>query len=292
MSAVLDANPPRGGAGLEWLPVIAGLLVLYVPTYYDLAVTLWQLEDHAHAPIILGVTWLLLWQKRERLLTGPARPAPWAGWGMLIFGLLIYVLGRSQNIILFELGSQIPVIAGALALMRGMAAVRMAWFPLLFLAFMVPLPSFVVDTFTPALRQWISMLAETALYHAGYPIARGGTVIVVGQYHLLVADACSGLNSMFSLAAVGLLYLYLARHKEWWRNAILIASIVPIAFLANMVRVMSLIVITYHFGDEVGQGFFHGFSGILLFGAALLLLLGVDSLLRPTVKLFSRAGAA
>ena len=289
MSAVLDANPLRGAAGLGWVAVIAGLAALYLPTYYTLAVTLWQLDDHAHAPIVLAVSALLLWQKRERLLNGPARPAPWAGWGMLMFGLLLYVVGRSQSIILFELGSQIPVIAGALAVMRGMAAVRMAWFPLLFLAFMVPLPSFVVDTFTPALRQWISMLAESALYNAGYPVARGGTVIAVGPYHLLVAEACSGLNSMFSLAAVGLLYLHLIRHKEWWRNGILIASIVPIAFLANVVRVMLLIVITYHFGDAVGQGFFHDFSGVLLFGVALLLLLGVDSLLRPTAKLFSRA---
>jgi exosortase B len=275
-----------------WAAVIAGLAALYVPTYYDLARTLWQLDDHAHAPIVLAVSALLLWQKREPLLNAPARPAPWAGWGLLLCGLLTYVVGRSQSIILFELGSQIPVIAGALAVMRGMAAVRMAWFPLLFLAFMVPLPSFVVDTFTPALRQWISMLAEGVLYSAGYPVARGGTVIAVGPYHLLVAEACSGLNSMFSLAAVGLLYLYLARHKEWWRNAILIASIVPIAFVANVVRVMLLIVITYHFGDAVGQGFFHDFSGVLLFGAALLLLLGLDSLLRPTAKLFfSRAGA-
>jgi exosortase B len=279
MSAVLDAHPPRGAAGLGWVPVIAGLGMLYVPTYYHLALTLWQLDDHAHAPIILIVAGLLLWQKRERLLTGPARPAPWAGWGLLSVGLLLFVVGRSQSIILFELGSQIPVIAGALAVMRGMAAVRMAWFPLLFLAFMVPLPSFVVDTFTTPLRQWVSMLAESALYAAGYPIARGGTVIAVGPYHLLVADACSGLNSMFSLAAVGLLYLYLARHKEWWRNAILIASIVPIAFLANVMRVILLTMITYHFGDEVGQGFFHGFSGVVLFGAALLLLLGFDSLL-------------
>lgn len=291
MSAVLDANPPRGGARLEWLLVIAGLLVLYVPTYYKLAVTLWQLDDHAHAPIVLAVTWLLLWQKRERLLTGPARPAPWVGWSMLIFGLLLYILGRSQDIILFELGSQIPVIAGAMAVMRGVAAVRRTWFPLLFLAFMVPLPSFVVDTFTPSLRQWVSMLAETALYNAGYPVARAGTVIMVGQYQLLVAEACSGLNSMFSLAAVGLLYLYLIRHKERWRNGILIASILPIAFLANVVRVMLLIVVTYHFGDAAGQGFLHGFSGMLLFGVALFLVLGLDSLLQFAVIPFSRPGA-
>jgi exosortase B len=290
MSAVLDAKPRRGG--LEWLPVIAGLLVLYTPTFYGLAITQWKLEEHAHSPIILAVTWWLLWQKRERLLTGPARPASWVGWGLLVFGLLLYILGRSEDIMLFELGSQIPVIAGALAVTRGLAAVRMVWFPLLFLAFMVPLPSFVVDTLTPPLRQWVSMLAETALYNAGYPTARAGTVIIVGQYHLLVAEACAGLNSIFSLAAVGLLYVYLIRHKEWWRNAILIASIVPIAFLANVVRVMLLIVTTYHFGDAAGQGFFHGFSGMLLFGAALLLLLGLDGLLGSTVKLFSQQGAA
>lgn len=84
---------------------------------------------------------------------------------------------------------------------------------------------------------------------------------------------------MFSLTAMGLLYLYLMEHKSWLRNGILIASILPIAFAANVVRVMVLVLVTYHFGDEAGQGFVHDSAGIVLFVVALLFLFALDSLL-------------
>lgn len=105
--------------------------------------------------------------------------------------------------------------------------------------------------------------------------------LTIGPYQLLVADACSGLHSMFSLTAMGLLYLYLylMEHKSWLRNGILIASILPIAYAANLVRVTVLVLVTYHFGDEAGQGFIHDSAGIVLFVVALLFLFALDSLL-------------
>src|SRR5207344_1473437 len=100
-----------------------------------------------------------------------------------------------------------------------------------------------------------SSAAENILHAAGYPIGRTGVVLIVGQYQLLVADACSGLNSMFSLSALGFLYLYLMRRASVLHNALIVASILPIAFAANIVRVLVLILVTYHFGDAAGQGF-------------------------------------
>jgi exosortase len=101
-------------------------------------------------------------------------------------------------------------------------------------------------------------------------------VLTVGQYQLLVADACSGLHSMFSLSAMGLLYLYLMERTSLARNLIIMAAILPIAFAANIVRVMVLILVTYHMGDEAGQGFLHGFAGIMLFVIGLLFLFMLD----------------
>lgn len=270
-----------GGNTLHvWWPVLLGLAALYVPTYYDLANGLWNTEEHAHGPIVLLVALFLIWRSRAALFT-PAteQPRPALGWPVLALGLLIYALGRSQDIILFEVGSQIPVLIGALLITRGFSAVRAMWFPLFFLIFMVPLPGFIVDAATGPLKQYISVIAENILYAAGYPIARNGVVLTIGQYQLLVADACSGLHSMFSLSAMGLLYLYLMQRTSAARNIILIASILPIAFAANVVRVMILVLVTYHFGDEAGQGFVHGFAGILLFVVGLLFLFALDGLL-------------
>lgn len=265
---------------LTWWPVLLGLAAMYAPTYYDLANGLWNSEEHAHGPIVLIVALFLVWRSRAALLSPVAeKSSPALGWAVLIPGLLIYALGRSQDIILFEVGSQIPVLIGALLITTGFPAVRAMWFPLFFLIFMVPLPGFIVDAATGPLKQYISVIAENILYAVGYPIARNGVVLTIGQYQLLVADACSGLHSMFSLSAMGLLYLYLMQRTSAARNIILIASILPIAFAANVVRVMILVLVTYHFGDEAGQGFVHDFAGILLFVVGLLFLFALDGLL-------------
>jgi exosortase len=169
---------------------------------------------------------------------------------------------------------------------------RTFWFALLFIAFLVPLPGIFVDAVTGPLKQNVSAIAEQLLYTAGYPIARNGVVLTMGQYQLLVADACSGLNSMFSLSAVGLLYIHLMRYDYWLHNGLLLASILPIAFCANIVRVMVLVLVTYHFGDAAAQGFSHGFAGMLLFVIALMILLGVDALLRLSARFSAKTRTA
>lgn len=279
-ASALDALEPLR----VWWPVLLGLLVLYGPTYWMLAHGLWNSDDYAHGPIVLVVTLFLIWQQRAVFMgdagaTSPTGGETVVGWALLVVGLLAYALGRSQDILLFEVGSQIPVILGALLITRGTKAARALWFALFFLLFMIPLPGFFVDAVTGPLKQYISVIAEQVLYAAGYPIARSGVTLTVGQYQLLVADACSGLHSMFSLSAMGLLYLYLMQHTSVARNLIIMAAIIPIAFAANVVRVMVLILITYHLGDEAGQGFLHGFAGIMLFVIGLLFLFALDGIL-------------
>ena len=259
--------------------MLAGLLVLYIPTFYDLATSLWQEDDYAHGPIILAVSAWLLWRQRSVFLTASASPAPVSGFALLVFGLLVYVLGRSMGASSLEVGALMPILAGALLAMRGWPALRASWFPLVFVAFTVPLPGFFVDALTGPLKQQVSRVAEQFLHFVGYPIARDGVMLTIGQYQLLVADACSGLNSMFSLSALGVLYLHLVRHPSWLHNGLILASLVPVAFCANILRVIALVLITYHFGDAAGQGFLHGFSGIALFIIALIMILALDTVL-------------
>ncbi len=109
-------------------------------------------------------------------------------------------------------------------------------------------------------------------------------MLTVGQYQLMVADACSGLNTMFSLSALGMLYMYMTARASLLHNAIMLASILPIAFIANVIRVLVLILITYHFGDEAGQGYLHGSAGIVLLLVALTALFVLDSLLARVIK--------
>lgn len=285
MFTLLDTKRFRSGViGLDWLPVAAGLLLLFVPTFHDAATTFWHTDENAHAPIILVVIVWLAWRQRAVLLDAHARPAPAPGFALLVFGLLVYVVGRSQQIALFEIGALAPILGGALLAMRGWKALRAFAFTLMFIAFMLPLPSTFTDALTAPLKQHVSALAEQILYTAGYPIARNGVVLTVGQYEMLVADACSGLNTMFSLSALGVLFMYLTARASILHNAIMLLSILPIAFAANVVRVLILILITYHFGDEAGQGYLHGSAGIVLLMAALGALLLLDAVLARFIR--------
>lgn len=257
---------------------------MYVPVYWWAANSIWQTDDHGHGPIILAVLVWLFWSLRGELTRLEARPLPALGWPVFAMGLLIYIAGRAFSISIFEFGSQVLVVAGLLLVLKGTAALRLAWFPVIYFIFMVPLPGILVDAITGPLKQWISAIVETLLYGVGYPIARNGVIISIGQYQLQVADACSGLNSMFSLSALGTLFMYIMARKSSLHNALMLVSILPIAFAANIVRVIILVLITYYLGDEAGQGFLHGTAGMVLMIVALVIFFAVDALLAMLIR--------
>ena len=266
---------------LAWLPIIAGLAVLYVPSLVDLLSGIWSSDEQKHGPIVLSIACWLAWRKwPDMWQASEGRRTSAAGWPIFVFGLLLYAVGRSQDILLFEVGSVIWLLAAILLLTRGTAALKAQWFALFFMLFMIPLPGALVDAVTMPMKMAVSYVAEHVLFWVGYPIARTGVILQIGQYRLLVADACAGLHTLFTLEALGLLYLNVVRHDSLFRNVALAICIVPISFTANVFRVIVLTLITYHFGDAAGQGFLHGFAGMVLFLTALLLIISVDSLLQ------------
>ena len=264
--------------------LLLGFAVLYLPTYVGLAQRVWPTDEQSHGPIILAISLWLVYSQRHALAALPVQPDKVFGTGFLVVGLLMYTLGRTQGIMLFEVLSQHFVLVALLLFFSGRRALRLIWFPLFFLLFVVPLPGSVVAAVTAPLKAAVSAVAANILYSLGYPVARTGVMLSVGHYQLLVADACSGLNSMFTLEALGLLYMNLMRYTSVARNVTLALLIIPISFAANVIRVLILVLVTYHFGDEAGKGFIHGFAGMVLFAVGLALILLVDKLLRMPFK--------
>ena len=261
--------------------MIIGLAVLYIPSLYDLFRGIWSQDEQMHGPIVLGISIWLIYTNWSAMLGASygEKTSAW-GWPIFVIGLLLYALGRSQDILLFEIGSVIWLLIGIALLNLGPRALKAQWFALFFMLFMVPLPGVVVDTVTMPMKMAVSYVAEHVLFWAGYPIGRNGVILQIGQYMLLVADACAGLHTLLTLEALGLLYLNLVRRDSLFRNVGLAILIVPISFTANVIRVMTLSLITYHFGDAAGQGFLHGFAGMVLFLSALLLIIGFDTVLQ------------
>ena len=288
MRVPLASQPGMGGRSAQalfgrqqwpaWL-IVASLLALMLPSYLMLAERIWPSDEQGHGPIILLVTLWLAWRNKRELLALPNAPATAAGSATLLLGLVAYVVGRSQAVDTLEVLAHIPILASALLLTKGWRGLRWGAFYLFFLLFMVPLPGILVQTITTPLKIAVSHVAEGLLHLASYPVARSGVILYVGQYQMLVADACAGLNSMFTLEALGLLYLNLVQSSSVRRNVALAVLIIPIAFVANVVRVIILVMVTYHLGDAAGQGFVHGFAGMVLFMVGLALMLLTDGVL-------------
>ena len=274
----------RAAAG-QWWPVWAGLALLFVPTLNDLLHGPWSTEEQGHGSIILCLALWLIWRKWPAIAAAAVPGgAPGAAAAPLAIGMVLYVLGRSQHILMFEIGAIPLVLAALIWLGYGAASLRATWFAFFFMLFMIPLPGEIVAALTLPMKMAVSFVTEQVLYAVGYPISRSGVILQIGQYQLLVADACAGLQTLLTLEALGLFYLNLKPHTSALRNLVLALLIVPISFAANVTRVIVLTLITYHAGSAAGQGFLHGFAGIVLFLTALTLIMAADSALQWHVR--------
>jgi len=277
-AGVIKARPKLPFA-MDDLPLFLGLGVLAVPTFLALGKQVWSTEAGAHGPIVLAVgAWLLV--RELAAAKGLVKPGSFAlTLAGAAFSLAIYVFGRAFDFISLEVAGLYGTAVAVLYSRIGMRALLHLWFPVGYLAFLVPPPGWVIDQFTAPLKQFVSWASMTTLSAAGIPVAREGVTIYVAAYRLLVEDACSGLNSLVGLVAVSLLYIYLLRGSNLRYAALLVAATVPIAVLGNILRIMTLILLTYFFGDEVAQGFLHQAAGLFLFAIDLLLVFALDRLL-------------
>ncbi len=265
-------------AGVSWW-LVAGLAVLAVPTLIDLSQQTWSREFGAYGPIIIAAGLWLLWRQipEMRALASPGRNL--VLWPALAVAAALYVFGRAYDFLTLETAGVYGVGLAMLYAKVGPRAMLACWFPLLYLAFAIPPPNSILADITGPLKEFVSWVATGTLSHLGLPVAREGVAIFVAQYQLLVEDACSGMNSIVGLIAVSLLYIYLMRGSSALYSLVLVCFVVPIAILANIIRIMLLILMTYFLGNEVAQGILHVTAGLILFSTALLLVFGLDTLL-------------
>jgi exosortase B len=273
---------------LAYAAILASLLVLFVPVFYDLSVSVWNNDTQSHGPIVLAIAiWFFYFKTRQILeKSTDFKPAPLLGWFLIFCGFSLYLVGYSQSVYILSMLSLVAILCGLICIVFGVKTALKYWFALFFFVFLMPWPASVIDAVTQPMKIAVSYASEHLLYALDYPIARAGVILQIGQYKLLVADACAGLNSLFTLEAIGLLYINVINHQAFWRNVLLAVLIVPVSFTSNVLRVCTLALITYHFGDEAGQGFLHNFSGMILFLTALILIILIDTLIQKVSERF------
>ncbi len=264
----LTLPAPATRSAPVWVPVALGLLLLYVPTYRDLAAVFSDGERGSQGLVVLVMWAWLLWRERPALRADRrAADGSALGWVLLAVGAALYALGRSQRMLQLEVGSQLVVLPGIALVLLGPASTRRLWFVFAFLVFTVPLPGSLVDAVLVPLKELVSAAVTEILFFAGLPIARDGVVIYVGPYQLFIADACSGLNQLVALAAVGALYVRVAGHRSFALNSLLLVAILPVALAANLARVLALVLATYYGGDGLGRDL-HDYMGYAEIGIA------------------------
>lgn len=266
---------------LGWIALLFGAVLLIVPTMIFVVRETWSGEEGAHGPIILFTGLWLLWREWPEARIVAQKPPVVRVAALLAILLPLFVFARITQIVELEGYLMYGALLAVLYSVIGGAAMRRLWFPLFYLTFVFPPPESVVAAVTTPLKMELSQVSIAFLSALGYPIGGEGVRIFIGQYELLVAAACSGLNSIVSLTAISLFYIYIRHQADLRYAGLLVLFILPVALAANFLRVLILILLTYHAGEATAQGFLHDFAGIFMFAIALAVIFGLDELIRP-----------
>ena len=254
---------------------------IYIPIFYKLYTVRWDLLDYSHAFFILPISiWLALRKKDtiKVILSKNTNVKNYIGLCLFIFGIVLFAFGSRFDYSLILTFSLIPVLFGLILFLYGKAMARELSFPILYLLLLIPPPMGVIDSLTLPMRYGISDLAERILALAGYPITREGLLLTIGYNDIFMGQPCSGFRSLITLLSLGIVYVYLSKSSPM-KKLCLTVSILPLALVGNLIRVMILCLITFYFGEEVGQGFFHNFSGIVMFIITVLGLITIESIM-------------
>lgn len=251
--------------------------ILYFNILKDLVKDWWIDPNYSHGFLIPLVTGYLVWERREDLRRLEVKPCNW-GILVLLFGILTLFIGTIGAELFTTRCSLIMVTAGLIIFMLGVGYFKLLFFPLAFLVFMIPLPYLIYDSVAFPLKLFAARVATFFLQLIEVPILREGNLITLPNTTLEVADACSGIRSLMSLIVLGIVYAYFI-HRAFWKRVVLVAASVPVAICANASRLVITGILAHYGNPDLAQGFFHTFSGWVLFVIAFLMLFGIGMVL-------------
>lgn len=260
---------------IPWLLAIC----LYLPVFHTLYRSRWAAIDYTHAYFILPVSLLIVWLKRDKIKEY-ALPLTscFPGFFLLILGLCMFIFGWRWDYLFISTLSLIPLLFGMCLFLYNKGLARILAFPIFYLLLLVPVPVGVLDSVTLPMRYAASALSAAVLKAMGYDIVREGLLINMGGHEIFMGAPCSGFRSLITMISLGLIYIYFNK-GTMSKNIILFISIIPLALIGNLTRIIALCLITFYFGEAAGQGFFHNFSGMVVFLIIILGLMGLEKAL-------------
>ena len=273
--------------------LIALLLSLYYRIVYEMGIVWSDDPNYSHGFLIPFISLYLLWERRDILKSIEVKSSL-IGLPILVCGLFILVIGKVGAEYFTMRFSMLIVITGLILFLGGRKVLAAVSLPLGYLVFMIPLPYIVYDTIAFPLKLFAAKNSVWALKAMNVSVFREGNIIYLASTTLEVADACSGIRSLISLIALGVALAYFT-HKSWFRRGFVVFMAVPIAIFVNVLRVVITGALAQFVDPELATGFFHEFSGFLMFGVAMVMLLVVNFLVfklmpRPVKEKGSKSG--
>jgi exosortase len=262
-----------------WVGILSLLfLVLYGPILKALVSDWWNDPNYGHGFLVPVFAGYVLWTQRARLARIPIKPA---NFGLVVMlGALGVLLAGSLGAELFSSRvSMLILIAGIVLFLAGWKLLRAVSFPLAFLVLMIPIPILIFNEIAFPLQLLASRFATFWLQLFNVPVLREGNLIILPNYTLEVVDACSGIRSLMTLITLAIAYGYFVEGRRWARY-LLVLLMIPIAIVSNAIRIMGAGILTFHFGQAAAEGFFHEFSGWVIFVAAMVMMFVCHWLLR------------
>ncbi|NPA49768.1 MAG: exosortase/archaeosortase family protein [Thermodesulfobacteria bacterium] len=253
----------------------AALVYLYFPVLKGLVHDWWHDPNYSHGFLLPAFSAYLLWVKRHELARIPLKGS-WWGLILTLAGLALFLLGWIAGEQFTQRFSFLVVLYGGIIFLCGWPLAKKIFFPVWINVLAIPIPYIIYNTLTFPLKLFASKVATHLLQMLGYSVYRDGNIIVLPNMVLEVVDACSGIRSLISLLAICSILAYFMR-SNLWRVVLILASI-PIAIGVNVLRVFITGILSYHFGAKAAEGFFHTFSGILVFGLSILLVFALHFL--------------
>jgi exosortase D (VPLPA-CTERM-specific) len=251
--------------------IYIGLLVAVFFTSHQFMIKWWGQDDYNYCYLIPFVVLYLLWEKREPLRNTPSRPT-WAGIAPIAFGLVLFWLGELGGEYYTMYLSSWFVLLGLCWMHLGWRKLKLIFFPIAFILTMFPPPNFIYFNLSLKLKLISSQLGVWVLQTLGKTAYREGNVIDLGFTQLQVVDACNGLRYLFPLIVLAILVAYFSK-SAWWKKLIVVLSSIPISIFVNGLRIASVGLLYPIWGPQVAEGFFHDFSGWIIFMISLGILL-------------------
>jgi exosortase len=265
-------------AGL--MPWIA-YVYLFISSIYEY-INVNRISSDSDQPLLFGVVLVIFMVERQAIIASFREHElgyPVYGIMALFFGLIVYIAGRLYPVMYLEIWGLFVMAAGLILSFASKNYKKSALFIGSSGTVFVVLGKVAPELMSSELAKWLAAVSATIISTIFFPTTSNGVTIYYGPYSAEVTHACSGMNSIFSLFALSVLYLREGIQRKLWHIIILILFVIPVAIITNLIRVILLVLITWYIGNRYAQGIYHDMTGVIVFIIALLLLAGTDKML-------------